>query len=130
MRTKRTNPKDNTEINITPMLDIAFIMLIFFIVTPSFSKESGLNIFAANQSQPEENKVKIATIKLAVDSISVNGVATKLNGIESLLAHLKASNPDIKAQIYSAKNIKTGDLVQALQQIKANGIEKYSVSSF
>jgi biopolymer transport protein ExbD len=112
------------------MLDVVFIMLIFFIVTTSFVKETGISIYKASQTQAKENKVKAAIIKLETDNITVNGVSTKLNGIQSLLANLRASNPDIKAQILSAKDIKTGDLVQTIHQIKINNIDSYSVSTF
>jgi len=46
---KRHRPEDETEINITPMLDIVFIMLIFFIVTTSFVREKGLDISRPSQ---------------------------------------------------------------------------------
>lgn len=130
MKTHHLNYNEESEINITPMLDVVFIMLIFFIVTTSFTKETGLSIFKSSQTITEMNKVKIATIKLDTGTTTVNGVATKLDGIEPLLANLKASNPDIKVQIFSAKDVKTGDLVQAIHQIKSNDIKSYSVSSF
>ena len=41
---RRSTPEEETEINITPMLDIVFIMLIFFIVTTSFIKETGIDV--------------------------------------------------------------------------------------
>jgi len=123
--------KEETEINITPMLDVVFIMLIFFIVTTSFTKETGLAIFKANHNKTEPQKVQNAIIKLDVNNNhTVNGVATKLEGIESLLANLKAANPELKAQILSSKDVKTGDLVQVIHQIKTNEITQYSVSSY
>lgn len=130
MRTRHLNQQEESEINITPMLDVVFIMLIFFIVTTSFVKETGISIFRASHTPPNSKKVKMATIKLDTDNITVNGIATKLNGIEPLLANLKAANPELIAQVFSAKSVKTGDLVATLQQIKANGIANYSVSSF
>lgn len=130
MKARNLNRETESEINITPMLDVVFIMLIFFIVTTSFVKETGISIYRASHSEPDDNKIKVATIKLGTDGITVNGVATKLNGIQSLLANLKASNPDIKAQVLSSKDVKTGDLVQVIQQIKVNNIDSYSVSTY
>jgi biopolymer transport protein ExbD len=130
MKARNLIRETESEINITPMLDVVFIMLIFFIVTTSFVKETGITIFKTNHTQDENNKVKMATIKLGTGGITVNEVATKLNGIQSLLANLRASNPDIKAQVFSAKDVKTGDLVQVIHQIKINNIDSYSVSTF
>ena len=131
MKSRYFNNQNQAEINITPMLDVVFIMLIFFIVTTSFNKETGLAIYKSSQTKVEAHKTKNAIIKLsAQNDYSVNGVATSLEGIESLLANLKATNPEMAAQIISSKDIKTGDLVQVIHQIKANGIVKYSLNSY
>jgi biopolymer transport protein ExbD len=127
-------PNDDAEINITPMLDVVFIMLIFFIVTTSFTKELGLKIFSTSNSVIDANnnrKVKVATIKLDVaNNHSINGIATTLEGIQFLLANLKASNPDLKVQIIASKEVKTGDLVSTIHQVKQNEINHYTVRSF
>ena len=44
MRRKKNREDDEAEVNLTPMLDVVFIMLIFFIVTASFVKESGIDV--------------------------------------------------------------------------------------
>lgn len=127
---KYKNLIQESEINITPMLDVVFIMLIFFIVTTSFNKETGFILYKYN-NWSHSPKVKNAVIRLdAQNNHSVNGVATSIDGIESLLANLKASNPDLGAQIIASQEVKTGDLVQAIHQIKMNAITKYSVSSY
>jgi len=63
MRRKRTKEADESEINLTPMLDVVFIMLIFFIVTASFVKESGIDISrpsAATAEVKEKGNILIA----------------------------------------------------------------------
>ncbi len=130
MKVRKINPTETSEINITPMLDVVFIMLIFFIVTTSFTKETGIQLTTGN-SIIHESKAPIATIKLETnDQITVNGIDTGLNGIESILANLKASNPEIQAQVFAAKDVNTGKLVQTIDQIKSNNIEKFTVGSF
>ena len=52
-RKKHTSAEDEAQIDMTPMLDIVFIMLIFFIVTTSFVKEKGLDV-----NRPEDNQAK------------------------------------------------------------------------
>jgi len=131
MKTRSLNHPDEAEINITPMLDVVFIMLIFFIVTTTFNKETGLSIYKSSHTKTQTDKVNIASIRLDINNnFTVNGIATTLDGIESLIANIKASNPELKAQVLASVEIKTGDLVKVIHQIKANGIEKYSVSSF
>ena len=132
MRSRTTNPSQDSEINITPMLDVVFIMLIFFIVTTSFTKETGLSVFKASKSPIQTEKTKTAVIKLDINNqISVNGIsASSLEGIEPLIANLKAQNPELSALILANTEVKTDSLVQAIQQVRLNNIEKYSVSSF
>ena len=56
-RTNKAAAEDEAQIDLTPMLDVVFIMLIFFIVTASFIKESGIEVNRpeASTSQPKEN---------------------------------------------------------------------------
>jgi biopolymer transport protein ExbD len=131
MRARHFKNIDEAEINITPMLDVVFIMLIFFIVTTSFVKETGLGIFRSNQSPIPKTESKVANVKLNNGSVhSVNGIETDLGGIQALLTQFKAENPEVKVQIMSSKETKTGDLVNVIQQIKSTKIESYSLSSF
>ena len=62
-RKKHTSADDEAQIDMTPMLDIVFIMLIFFIVTTSFVKEKGLDVNRPedNQQQKSAKKTKVPT---------------------------------------------------------------------
>lgn len=129
--TLKKNVQDEAEINITPMMDVVFIMLIFFIVTTSFVKETGIGISHGNASlKPNDNHIKIATIRLDTTGYSVNGQNVSLNGIEARLSQLKASNPKLHAQLFSAKEIEIATLVRAVEQVKELNIAQLSVSTY
>ena len=78
MRRKRFKDDDETAVDMTPMLDIVFIMLIFFIVTTSFVKESGVELSRPdpNQEQPKEKqKKKNIFVKIdAANRITMDGL--------------------------------------------------------
>ena len=81
-------PEEEAEINLTPMLDVVFIMLIFFIVTASFVKESGLDV--NRPDAPTAVKKENANILVAIDQWGGPGSAD-INGdgivdVEDLLA--------------------------------------------
>ena len=60
MRRKHKRNDDEVEVNITPMLDIVFILLIFFIVTTSFVKETGIQVNRPSNNPPEtKNYLKL-----------------------------------------------------------------------
>ena len=68
---RRRHIEDEAEINITPMLDIVFIMLIFFIVTTSFVKEKGLEVSRPSNAPPKEVKKDKGPIVVKIDSSSL-----------------------------------------------------------
>lgn len=121
---------NNDEINITPMMDVVFIMLIFFIVTTSFVKESGIGISGSNIASSTDDQIKIANIKLDNSGYSINGNPVSLEGIEARLSQMKAESPEIKAQLFSAKDIKVATLIRAVEQVKEAQISGLSVSSY
>ena len=121
--------QEEAEINITPMMDVVFIMLIFFIVSTSFVKEQGIGISRAN-SLHNKSDAPIATIKLDGAGHSINGHGVSLDGIEARLAQLKAANPALQAQLFSAKEVNVATLVRAVEQVKELNITNLSVSTY
>jgi biopolymer transport protein ExbD len=94
---KSQDEGDKAEIDLTPMLDVVFIMLIFFIVTASFVKEKALNVNVPENStaQPPpsgENK----TILIVVDAqneVFIDGRRVDVHSVRSLIAQKNAANP-------------------------------------
>ncbi len=90
---KRRHFDDEAEINITPMLDIVFIMLIFFIVTTSFVKEKGLEVSRPSNAPPKEVEQDKGPIVVRIDSsslISVKGRVLERSAVEANLEREKA----------------------------------------
>ena len=76
---------EDNEINLTPMLDVVFIMLIFFIVTASFLRETGLDTNRPDQDQPqvlqdEEGAIGLITVLLMCGQLGLilNGCMQKI----------------------------------------------------
>ena len=118
------------EINITPMMDVVFIMLIFFIVTTSFVKETGIGISRTTQSSLPADISNMAFIKLAQDQFTINNQVVALDGIEARLAQMRAENGDLTAQLMAEKSIKVNQLVRAVEQVKSAKVKQLSVSTF
>lgn len=91
---RRHASKDEPEINITPMLDIVFIMLIFFIVTSSFVKEPGVELMKPQATMTEA--CERGTIIFAVDSrgdIYYNKEKVPLERVNRLTEAAKNESP-------------------------------------
>ena len=87
--------RDQNEINLTPMLDVVFIMLIFFIVTATFLRESGLPAYRSNEAREEvpESEAILITID-AGDEIRVDGQLVDARAVRAHLERLHAANPE------------------------------------
>ncbi len=95
---KHQDDGDKAEIDLTPMLDVVFIMLIFFIVTASFVKESTLNVNVpenANAPPPppsDENKTILVQVD-AQNEVFIDGRRVDIRSVRSLIAQKNAANP-------------------------------------
>ncbi len=127
---RRHFQEDEAEINITPMLDVVFIMLIFFIVTTSFVKETGVDISRPTASSAK--KVSKGNILIAIKEngkIYMNKRDIDIRAVRANVEKAHAENPEGTVVIIADKNSKTGDLVQVMDQVKAAGVEKISVAA-
>jgi biopolymer transport protein ExbD len=129
---RRHRIEDEAEINITPMLDIVFIMLIFFIVTTSFVKEKGLEVSRPSNAPPKEIKQDKGPIVIKINSssvISVKGRVLEPRAVEANLEREKAEKPSSPLIVAAHPEADTESLVTILDAAKAVGIEAVSVAT-
>ncbi len=130
MAVRRQREEDETEINITPMLDIVFIMLIFFIVTTSFVKEPGISPqrpTADTAAEKTRGNVLIAisqTGQIWMDKRSV-----ELNQVRTLVEAVLAENPESSAVIIADEQANSGVLIDLMDQIRLGGIGNISIAA-
>ena len=121
---------EEAEINITPMLDIVFIMLIFFIVTTSFTKETGAVIVkpVAEQAIALRN----GTILIGVrpnDEIWMAKRQIELREVRQMVERAKSENPEGSVVIIADKGSKIGIVTQVMDQVRLAGVEGVSISA-
>ncbi len=124
------NEDENAEINLTPMLDVIFIMLIFFIVTTSFVKESGVSI---DRPSAKTTKTKTdANIVLAIkdnNEVWIDKKMVDLYFVTSTIEQLKSQSVKNSVVIQADKRTKTGFLVKVMDRIRQAGISNISVAT-
>lgn len=121
---------EEADINITPMLDIVFIMLIFFIVTTSFTKETGVTIIKpiAGQAVAIQN----GTILIGVrpnDDIWMEKRQVELREVRQMVERARAENPEGSVVIVADKGSRIGTLAQVMDQVKMAGVQGISISA-
>ena len=129
---RRRHPDEEAEINITPMLDIVFIMLIFFIVTTSFVKEKGLEMSRPSSTPPKEITQDKGPIVVKINSgslISVKGRVLEPGAVQANLEREKAEKPASPLIVAAHPDADTQALVVILDAAKAAGIESVSVAT-
>jgi len=130
LRRARHSAIEEDDINMTPMLDIVFIMLIFFIVTASFVKESGVDVNrpnAATAEVQERGNILVAiteTGQFWIDNRQVDPRALRAN-----IERLHAENPQGAVVIQADKASKNGDLVQVMDAARLAGVFNVSIAA-
>ncbi len=118
------------DIDMTPMLDIVFIMLIFFIVTTSFVKESGIDVnrpTAQTATRKEKGNIIVA-IKPNGD-VWIDKRLVDIRAVRANVARLHAEQPLGAVVIAADKETKVKDLTQVMDQIRLAGIMNASIAT-
>jgi len=121
---------EEAEINITPMLDIVFIMLIFFIVTTSFTKETGATI--AKPEALQAVNLRNGTILIGIrpnDDIWMAKRHIELREVRQQVERAKAENPEGSVVIIADKGSRIGTVTQVMDQVKLAGVEGIAISA-
>ena len=127
-RKKHTSGDDEAQVDMTPMLDIVFIMLIFFIVTTSFVKEKGLDVNRPENKNQSNNPSKSLSIRIdEMGTIIMNGREVDIRRVIANIQTYLAENPTDSASIQAHENTEHGVVVEVMNQAKEAGINKVSV---
>ena len=129
---RRQRPEDEAEINITPMLDVVFIMLIFFIVTTSFVREKGLDISRPQESDQQKVEEDLGQILVEIDALSqitVNKRSVDDRAVRANLERERAKQPKAPLIIASHPDADTNSLVMVLDAANLIGIDNVSVAT-
>ena len=122
--------EEDDEINLTPMLDVVFIMLIFFIVTASFVKEAGIDINRpeAATRDPEERANILVAIgennEIWIDNRLIDPRAVRAN-----IERLHAENPNGTVVIQADKHSHVETLVQVMDASRQAGIYNIAMAA-
>ncbi|MBS7390474.1 MULTISPECIES: biopolymer transporter ExbD [Hallerella] len=117
-------------IDMGPLMDIVFILLIFFVVTSSFTRETGVDVTkpqAQSASQLEKENLLIAITREG--TIHINERQVDLASLQDILKQSLAKTPDREAVIIADKGSETGVLVQVIDACNLSGVKKVSIAA-
>jgi biopolymer transport protein ExbD len=125
-----TQTEEDSAIDITPMLDVVFIMLIFFIVTATFVKESGIDV-----NRPEAAtavKQEKANILIAIDAknrIWIDRREIDVRSVRPNIERLHAENPQGSVVIQADKASTTETLIKVMDASRSAGVFNVAIAA-
>jgi biopolymer transport protein ExbD len=122
--------KDEAAVDMTPMLDIVFIMLIFFIVTATFVKQSGLEVIRpAAETAEDQRRVSILIAIGPGDSVWMDNKEVDVRAVRAGVEKLLAENPLGSVVIQADQKSKSGILMQVMDQVRQAGAPATAIST-
>jgi biopolymer transport protein ExbD len=122
--------EEENEINLTPMLDVVFIMLIFFIVTATFIKEAGIQVERPNTTTADtQDDASILIAISEVDEIWIDRQERDPRAIRGIIERMHAENPKGSIVIQADEGSTHETLVIVMEAAKAAGVTNVSIAS-
>lgn len=122
--------EEDNNIELTPMLDVVFILLIFFIVTTSFVKETGIDVNRPSAATAE--KKPKGNILIAINGngeIWIDNREIDVRAVRANIQQLKARYPQSSVIIQSDEDARTGKLVKVMDQVRLAGVQNISLAA-
>lgn len=121
--------QDDAEINMTPMLDVVFIMLIFFIVSTSFVRESGIDVNRPTaDSSDAQNKAAVLIAISSDDDIWLDRKPLDIRMVRPAIERLRSEQSEVNVVIQADEQSSTGQLVSVIDQLRLAKVQ-YTVAT-
>ncbi|WP_137167695.1 ExbD/TolR family protein [Salinimonas lutimaris] len=130
MARKVRTEEEDAQIDMTPMLDVVFIMLIFFIVTTVFVKEAGIEVNKPDANQATLHKNANIFVAITDDgSVWLDKREVAVESVRANIERLLTEQPTDYVIIQADVKAKHGVVVKVMDQIKAAGVDRISVAA-
>ena len=122
--------EEDNEINLTPMLDVVFIMLIFFIVTASFIKEAGIDVIRPDAETADKQEDAAILIAISAnDEIWIDRRETDPRGVRAAIEKLHSENPKGSIVIQADEESTNEVLVIVMEAAKQVGVANVAIAT-
>ncbi|EZQ13941.1 MAG TPA: biopolymer transporter ExbD [Candidatus Pseudomonas excrementavium] len=130
MRRHSAGNDDEAGIDLTPMLDVVFIMLIFFIVTSTFIKTTGIEVNTptadSSEQQPKGN------ILIAVDpngEIWIDRQQVDIRAVRAAVERMRVDQPDSTVVVQADRDARSGLVIQVMDQVRMAGVQDVALAA-
>jgi len=122
--------EEEATIDMTPMLDIVFIMLIFFIVTAAFVKEAGVQVTKPDAAMAQlKPRASILIAVTSSDQVWINRKRTDIKVLRTVLERLLAENPKGTVVIQADREAKSGLTMEVMEAARQAGAPNVAIAA-
>jgi biopolymer transport protein ExbD len=130
MRRKKRAGQDEAGIDLTPMLDIVFIMLIFFIVTATFIREVGIDILRPDQDAQQQARTQPIVIRVTeLNEIWMGDRTVTMDAVRANVERERAERPDAPVIIQAHPDAEAGITVGILDRSRLAGATAVTIAA-
>lgn len=118
------------EVNLTPMIDLIFLLLVFFIVTTSFTRDAGIDV--KKPSAETAKSSESLTVMIGVDefgSVFMDKKSVDVRSIRGRITALSAQNPELSVMVVADRRTDVESVVAVMDQCRLAGVEKVSLAA-
>jgi len=127
---RRRQSRKTAELNMSPLIDMIFILLIFFVVTTSFVKEAGVDVQRpVAQTAETKESTNIVMAITAENVIVVEGKPIDVRSVQSYMERFLMQNPNGSVVLAADRNSRSGIVIQVLDACRLAGVKNLSVAA-
>jgi len=131
MKRRIAKQGQDTEVDLTPMLDVVFIMLIFFIVTATFIREKGLDVLRPDTNETPQ-RPDMTAIVISIDArndIWIEGRVVDERAVRANVERLRAESPEAPVLVQAERDANTGVVVRTMDHAREAGAAQVSIAA-
>ncbi len=129
-RNRLEGDETTSEINVGPLIDMVFILLIFFIITTNFTRQTGLDVSKPQAKSAVSLGQKIIMIGISREgTIHAFGRQIAMENIKTLITQELSKRPDLSVVIVADNDASIGKAVMVMDQCAMAGVKKVSVAA-
>ena len=127
----QTHKRDEVQLDITPLVDVVFLLLIFFMLSTTLSINPGIKV-DLHRASAKQVKKKKTTVRIAIEAsgrIYADGKKINLQKLNNIFSGLAKKDPDTLVIIEADKKVYHGVVVKVMDAAKISGLNKLAIAT-
>ncbi len=129
MSRRRTGRRRVAEVNLTPMIDMVFILLIFFIVSTTFVKETGVEVDRPTAASAQKQQASILISVTAEGEVWMENRRLEPRAVRAMVERALAQSPEAAVVVVADREARTGVVMEVMDQARLAGVAHVALAA-